>query len=239
MTEFRLPFVPEGTQREQLEAIKGFLYQTVEQLNAAMGALERKQQTIPTVQRAAAAAGQAESAPEKTFQQVKALIIKSADIVNAYYEEISKRLEGLYVARSDFGSYQEKTSQELTANSRDITLLFQNLQTVSGTVEGLSDAALQTSAYLRSGLLYYTQGGSPVYGLEIGQTNTVDGEEVFNKFARFSADKLSFYDNNDTEVAYISDYKMHITNAEVTGSLTLGHFLLDTSNGLAIKWAGR
>lgn len=239
--EFRLPYVPGGTEKQQLEYLKSFLYQTVEQLNAAMETMERKQQAaVLPRQGAKGAAAEAEGeSPEKTFSQVKALIIKSADIINAYYEEISKRLEGQYVAQSDFGRYEEKTAQEITANSKNITQLFENLQSVSGKVDGLSDAALQTAAYLRSGLLCYTEGGAPVYGLEIGQTNTVNDKEVFNKFARFSADKLSFYDNNDTEVAYISDYKMHITHAEVTGSLTLGRFLLDTTNGLAVKWVGR
>ena len=79
----------------------------------------------------------------------------------------------------------------------------------------------------------------PVYGIEVGQRNTVNGVEVFNKFARFTADRLSFYDQSGEEVAYISDFKLYITNAEVTGTLKLGGFLIDTSKGFTLKWAGR
>jgi hypothetical protein len=59
---------------------------------------------------------------------------------------------------------------------------------------------------------------------------------VFSKYARFVADKLSFYDKNDTEVAYISDYKLYITNAQITGTLNLGRYELDPTDGLAFKW---
>ena len=73
----------------------------------------------------------------------------------------------------------------------------------------------------------------------VGQKNVIDGEEVFRKYARFTSDRLSFYDQNDVEVAYISDYKIHISHAEVTGTLKLGGYLVDTSNGLTFKWVGR
>jgi hypothetical protein len=78
-----------------------------------------------------------------------------------------------------------------------------------------------------------------VYGLEIGQRNKIDGEEVFNKYARFTSDRLSFYDQNDTEIAYISDYKLHINHAEVLGTLKIGGYLIDTTKGLTFKWVGR
>ena len=75
--------------------------------------------------------------------------------------------------------------------------------------------------------------------MEVGQSNEVNGENVFDKFSRFTADRLSFYDRNDVEVAYVGDYKLYITNAEITGNLKLGGYLIDTTDGLAFKWIGR
>ena len=93
--------------------------------------------------------------------------------------------------------------------------------------------------YAQRGFLYYKENGTPVYGLEIGQTNSVDGQNVFDKFARFASDRLSFFDSNDVEVAYISDYKLYITNAEITGSLWLsGKFKIYYNGGLAFQWIG-
>ena len=86
--------------------------------------------------------------------------------------------------------------------------------------------------------IYEDANGIPVYGLEVGQKNIVDGVEVFNKYARFTSDRLSFYDRNDTEVAYISDKKLYINNVEITGSYKIGRFV-DTvlpDGGVVTKW---
>ena len=156
-------------------------------------------------------------APAETFSSIKSLIIKSADIVQAYSDKITQTLEGKYVAQSEFGTFSEETAQVLEQTSKEVEQLFSNLQRIESTLIGVN-------AYLRSGLLYYDAGGVPVYGLEVGQQTQVDGQTVFNKYARFTAGKLSFYDANDNEVAYISDYKLHITNVEVGGTLRQGHF---------------
>jgi hypothetical protein len=64
----------------------------------------------------------------------------------------------------------------------------------------------------------------------------VDGVEIFRKYARFVSNRLSFFDQNDAEVAYISDYKLYITSAQVLTGLTIGRYTIDTSDGLAFKW---
>jgi hypothetical protein len=64
--------------------------------------------------------------------------------------------------------------------------------------------------------------------MEIGQRTEVDGVEVFNKYARFTSDRLSFFDQNGNEVAYISDKKLYISHIEVTGSYNIGD-LVDTA----------
>ena len=94
----------------------------------------------------------------------------------------------------------------------------------------------ESRAYIRSGLLTHTEAGEPVYGMEIGQRIAVNGEERFDKYARFTPDRLSFYDQNGSEVAYISDYKLHVTSAEIRGSLTLGGYAVKTEDGVAWKW---
>lgn len=159
--------------------------------------------------------------------------------MDAYCQEISHRLEGVYVAESDFGTYKEKTALDIQANSTSINQLFTDTRELNDTVDELYDSTIGTNAYLKSGLLGEKEDGTPVYGLEIGQTNSVDGQNIFDKFARFTADRLSFFDSNDVEVAYISDYKLYITNAEISGSLWLsGRFKIYYNGGLAFQWIG-
>lgn len=204
-----------------------------------------------------------------TFSELKALIIKSADVVEAYYQEFSRRLEGLYVAQSDFGTYTEQTAATLNANSTSITLAFENQQaittdvtnlssslnatnddvkTLSGEVDGINGVVergeeyttiLGSDAWCKIGVLDYEDSGFPIYGMEIGQTNTENGTTVYNKYAQYRSDGVHLFDQNGTEVATINDTKLTITNAEITGSLQLGGYKIITGNGLAVKWEGR
>lgn len=275
MIDIRQPNITAQTEKEQLLQMRSYMYQLAQQLQWAFSTVQSggssdggstavQQQAAPT----GGSGGRID--PGKTFAAVKDLIIKSADIVNAYYDQINTRLEGVYVAQSDFGDYAEQTATEIKANSDGVSQLFEDYRVVSNLkvsvetlentnssmsdrVQGLEGRAssvesrvdelyvstLQTNAYIKTGKLYEDESGMPVYGLEIGQTNDVNGENVFSKFARFSADRLSFYDRNDTEVAYISDYRLYITNAEVTGALTLtNRFKIYYNHGLAFQWIG-
>lgn len=254
--DFRMPNIT-GNDREQLAQIKSYLYQFIPQLQWALNTLnspsasnyvvtQTPRSLAPAssygVSQASAIALTAEDSSEDaeaTFAAIKPLIIKSADIVEAYYEEISARLEEMYVAESDFGTYTEETEQAISANSAEIEQAFTDIQQIITDIENINFTLAETNAHIRSGILYYDDNGIPVYGLEIGQQNTVDGEEVFNKYARFTSDRLSFYDQNDTEVAYISDYKIYITHAEFTGTVKFGAFRLDTTKGFTLKWVGR
>lgn len=317
--DIRLPQFTAQTEKEQLQQVKSYLFQLASQLQWALQNIDSTNGSTlvsPTPQ-SLVLPGRSGASPYTTFNSIKALIIKSAEIVDAYYEEINRRLEGLYVAKSDFGDFVERTSQEIEETSTSTTQRFENLQiiitnidsqiadtngSVAGLGVGLNDAnsriadvdedlqeskvaindsiqgvqrsvtgvnalledakaqlqgslddlevyitGLQNSiigvtAYLKSGLLYYTDAGIPVYGLEIGQSvrDEVAGTEVFNKYARFTSEKLSFYDNNGNEVAYISDKKLYIRFAEITVALQIGGIIqLVMANGDVVeKWVG-
>ena len=230
MKNFRTPVISGGTTQEQLLQMQNFLFQHVQQLNWAMGYLEGRSGTVSGT-RTGGRTGSAETqnqqqSPQAVFNSIKSLIIKSADIVESYYQQISAKLVGVYVAQSDFGTYRQQTAAEISAT---------NVQTISETVNGLYDSQTETSAYIRTGLLGYAEDGSAIYGMEVGQTNKIDGEDTFDKMARFTAGRMSFYDANDIEVAYISDYKLYITNAHITGNLIVGSMEFDTTDGLAIR----
>lgn len=239
--DLRKPNITGKTEMERLSQLQSYLYQFVDQLQWALNTIGSGEEIAAEKGAATQPGGTSAQQildPVQTFNTVKSMIVKSADIIDAYYEQIHKRLDGEYVAQSEYGEFSEKTSQEITANSNAIEQVFADIQQILSTVEGIEDTVISANAYIKSGLLYYEEDGCPVYGLEIGQTNTVDGVDTFDKFARFSSDRLSFYDRNDVEVAYISDYKLFITNAQIAGSLILGRYELDTTDGVAFVWIG-
>lgn len=238
---FRLPNITATTADGKLIQMQSYLYQTIEQLNWALNAIETGGGSGVVVNQNAETGGETEEkGAVANFNGIKSLIIKSADIVEAYYEKINKRLAGEYTAQSEFGVYQEITESQLEANSTSIEQVYTNMQEIITDIENLEHSLIETDAYINSGLLYYDDDGAPVYGLEIGQRNEIDGVEVFNKYARFTSEKLAFYDRNDNEVAYISDKKLYITHVEVTGTFTHGGFVDRVLSDLSVvtKWIG-
>ncbi len=238
------PNINAPTEAGRLEQVRSYLYQISEQLNWALNTIETDTNSkILEASKQNSVATDTPEAVQKNFNSIKALIIKSADIVDEYYEKITKRLEGMYVASGEFGEYKEKTSATFEATSKEVTANYNNIQQIITDLEGVEeilDKYIETDAYIKTGILYYDPiTGAAVYGLEIGQTNTIGDDKVFDKFARFTSDRLSFYDSNDVEVAYISDYKLYITHAEIRGLLTHGGYDIDSTDGIAYMWRGR
>lgn len=239
--DFRFPNITAKDEAGQLIQMKSYLHQLVEQLNYAMKTVEGGSSgAVAYMSKAASAVGSEDAKAQATFNDIKSLIIKSADIVNAYYDTINARLKGLYVAESDFGIFAEQTNLALESNSTAIAQHYENIQQILSDIEGFENSLIEVNAHIHSGLLYYGDDGAPVYGLEIGQRTEIDGVETFNKYARFTSDKLSFYDSNDNEVAYISDKKLYITHVEIIGSFSLGGFVDKVLADLSVvtKWVG-
>ena len=240
--DIRLPNITGRTETEQLTQIKSYLYQFAEQLQWALKTVEGGGNGSNVLYQSTSAIPAVKDTAASNFSELKALIIKSADIVEAYYEKIDAmlKLSGDYTAYSDFGIFKEQTLNLISANSTKIEQNIADLQAIFDT-EGNLRAELLVNGHIYSGIIEYAKEGEAIVGIEIGQTTTENGVQVFNKFARFTAEKLSFYDAmvQDEPVAYISNYKLYITNAEVTGTLKLGGYVLDTSVGIALKWEGR
>lgn len=231
--EIRLPELSGGSETEQLRRLQSYVFTLAQQLQFAFDSVSREQEQA--AKDIANVAEKKEKTPMETFSAIKALIIKSADIVERYSEEIQSQLDGLYVAESEYGTFTQQTRQQIRENAEGIARSFTNLQQVQSRVEGVASALLGVEAYIRTGLLYYTEEEVPVYGVEIGQQEAVNGAVTFRKFARLAADRLSFFDSNDVEVAYISDERLHVTAAELhrasisrlqTSKIELGEYTL-------------
>lgn len=239
--DIRLPNINGRTEADQLAQIKSYLYQFAGQLQWALKTVETGSSTN-VAQQSNVQVKVTKDDPASNFNQLKGLIIKSADIVEAYYEKIDSmlKLSGDYTASSEFGSFREQTINQISATNTQIQQNITDLQAIFDE-NGNIRSELLVNGHIYSGIIEYAKDGEAIVGIEIGQTVTENGQKVFNKFARFTAEQLAFYDAliQDEPVAYISNYKLYITNAEVTGTLKLGGFVLDTSNGLALRWEGR
>ena len=226
--EIRLPNITAPTDAGKLKQMQSYMYQMVQQLNWALNTMETtKSESIPSA--VVIDKSVAPSEAENTFNSIKALIIKSADIVQAYEETMTADFDGRYVAESDYGTFVEETNRSISEDSKRVDEVYTNVQTIA-------DDVRTTNAYIRRGLLDYAEDGSAIYGLEVGETND---KGKFLKCARFTADRLSFFDENDYEVAYIGAGCLYVRGKTVfLGEIQLGYYKTDTSDGLAFTWIG-
>lgn len=243
MINIRFPNITDPTDAGKLRQMQSFMHQLVEQLNWALSNLESTS-TTPTAKASSEASTASQDDPISNFNSIKGLIIKSADIVTAYYEEIDNllKLSGEYTASSDFGTFVEKTTNELSTNSSQIQQNIDNLQAIFDE-DGNIKTELLVNGHIYSGIIEYAKDGEAIVGIEIGQTTKADGTDKFNRFARFTAEKLAFYTASDADnpVAYISGYNLYITNAQITGSFRVGGYkdIVDPlTGGIVTKWVG-
>lgn len=236
MINIRLPNINGATEKEQLLQVRSYLHQLAQELNWALSTIEPRNGNEVKKAEAGGAATKQELAT--SFNNLKALIIKSSETVMAYSQAAEERYESLYVARSDFGTYTEQASQQIQKNATAVESFYENMQQILTDIETLEHSLIEVSANIKSGLLYYDDSGIPMYGVEVGQRTEIDGQEVFDKFARFTSDRLSFYDHNDNEVAYISDRKLYITHVEIEGTYRMGGFLdtVQPDRSIVTKW---
>ena len=220
--------------------VKSYLHQLVGELNWALSSMESGGSTANAAGKQSSGMGVSKQEMTTSYNELRSLIIKSAETAMAYSEAAEEVYNSRYVAQSEFGTYKEDASQTIKKNSKDIENFFEDVQEIITDIDTLEYSIIAVNANIKSGLLYYDDSGVPVYGLEIGQKTKLDGVEVFDKFARFTSDRLSFYDQNDNEVAYISDRKLYINQVEVKGNFRMGGFV-DTvlSDGsIVTKWVG-
>jgi len=245
--DIRFPNITAPTDAGKLQQLQSYMRQLVEQLNWALNNIDitvGENNANPVKINSAAAATKDD--PISNFNSIKGLIIKSADIVNAYYEEINNliKLSGEYVAQSDFGTFQEGTLNEISATNQKIQQDLVSKQTIFDE-NGYIKKELMVNGHIYSGIIEYAKSGEAIIGIEIGQTTSDEnGTETFKKFARFTADMLAFYDpkasSKDEPIAYISGYNLHITNVNIKGNFREGGYMdiIDADGGIVTKWAG-
>lgn len=236
----RLPNITAKDTEGKMTQMQSYMHQLVEQLNWALDTVDSAIGGNPHNIKMSSAQSSSMSDQDAldTFNAIKALIIKSADIVLAYEDAMKETFNGIYVAQSDFGTYQRQTSLNILKNSTSINEVYKSVESISN-ANGTGKLD-ELSTHIKRGLIGTDTNGNEIWGIEVGET--VGGE--FKRSARFTPGKLSFHNEDEAEIAYISGQKLYITEAEFKGavkfhaSISVGQYLLDTSDGLAFLWGG-
>ena len=232
MATLRLPNITSTTTEGQLQQVKTYLYQLTNQLNYALKSAEdmEKQQGYSLTASDNSLEQTDEQKAQDTFFTVKNLIIKSADIVNAYYEVINQKLKGQYIAVSDYGTFKQDTEAFISQTDTSLTQYYSSVQEIQDGLNNLN-ALRKDNCYIRTGWL---DDNETIAGVEIGMVNQTEEGTKDVAFAQFTTTELAFYDHlSGKKLAWFSKYKLHIQDAVIEGNLWLGGYKLDTEDGIA------
>lgn len=139
----------------------------------------------------------------------------------ASYDDILNKINGEYVTKEDINIIQETFSSSIEQTAQSLDMLFTEAKAGIETVDGrINQYQQEVSQYIRF----------DAEGMELGQLGS-------DFTTRLDNEKLAFRDG-DTEVAYISNKKMMITDAHINTSLQLGNFkFIPRPNGnLSLVW---
>lgn len=155
-------------------------------------------------------------------------------------DELNDKVEAL---KNDVLTVRQSTEANIEINSQAITQQYSEIKSMEETIKSMDgqvkDVTAKVSAtdgYIKTGKIAEDENQNPIYGVEIGQTKE---DLEFSVFARFTPEKLSFYDGHGNEISYFSGQKLHIKEAVVLSAMNLGGYEINTKKGLTLKWAGR
>lgn len=262
MLNINPPPTLKGDEKAQLTQVYRYLFKLSEELNAAMSNTDQQirlvQSGSPTNQTTIISSGgggtgvsdeQLDAELDKQYDELSALIIKTADIVRAEMDAIVTELDSKYVAESEWGVYKEEVSREIVDTAKYTVENFEYESEILNIPEMAADFdayRIEAQGYIKRGIIGYDSGNIPIFGIAIAQELaskkvTIDGVEYdeFDKtvnMATYTADKLSFWING-IETAYMSNGELYITRAIILDSIKLGGWDLNVNgkNELEVK----
>ena len=170
--------------------------------------------------------GEVEESTTVKFEEAYGELVKMEQNITNSYEsaldvavgKITTTVSETYAKKDDLSSTEDRLTSKLDQTSKDLLVSFtKSTDEIKNGLQGFRD---EVTTYIRF----------DIDGMELGKLGS--------RFkTRLTNEKLAFL-QDDEEVAYISNNKMYITDAEVRHSLILGDYsFVPRSNGnLSLKW---
>lgn len=166
-----------------------------------------------------AAPEDSEEALETKLASVRAQISTEADSIRSEVQATYALASDMTQVRSQVGTLSEQSESNFTWAVTRINQMQQDMETAQ-------EATEEQLAIFRTYMSFDDN------GLVIGKTGNPFTFRVVN-------DRLAFY-MNDTEVAYLSNNKLYVTQAEILTKLIIGHFAFEpqTNGNLSLIYNG-
>ncbi len=233
-----------GSEQEQITALREYLLRLAYTLEQAQEA------AVPAASAPAAAATTAQAASARVGE-LRSLIVKTATQVSSQVERLSATLAADYLARSDFGSYQETLRASFEATARGVveSYDFDAALEALASRAGESERALRAlRGEIRRGLITDPETGETAMGIAVAENLRFTG-------AQQSSEGLTYYElaPGQTLGLYTAsgwqfwiggvkrgwfdalDGMLHVAALAIERSLSLGGWVVTATGGFGLR----
>lgn len=191
-----------GSTEERVKGLYSYLYQLAEQLNIALAEAEKS--GAGSLKSALGggntlAGGKTPDTTTSAYQQLKALITKTATEVTGNIQRLVREITQDYVAQSEYGTYSEYLSAKITGGADGVLVKWDAENGITANVGEFAKYIANSDVYMRAGIVKYNDDGTVEAGVVIGKELTkvtIDGKEIItsqNVYSLLTADTLSFW----------------------------------------------
>lgn len=198
------PSRPQGSAAEQLERLYSYLFRMTEELNLALTGVESsgRDMLYKAVSGESKTSGKVPSTTAEAYQQLKALVVKTATDVTSNIRKMVTEISQAYVAQSEYGTYSEYLNAIIEASAGGLAATWDSENKLVVPQSGVFDEYTAVSKlYMKLGIVGENEDGTLEAGVVIGtdlQKVTVDGRDYItsqNVYSVLTSDSLSFWQN--------------------------------------------
>lgn len=230
MTGLSLPSLQNGTQETDTKKISSYLYQLTEQLRYLLSNIESENLSEPLQKSLAATQAHAQKALEtcdtlsqntaqngmeiqKTHSALSDAIIRNAsEITQSFDTKLGQTVSTVYssvsqdyTAKSETAALSQLLSSFMEQTAQDISMRFSDATEYTVEVNGTLQSFIEE---IRTYIRFSGE------GITLGETGSPF-------LAKISGTRLSFQQNG-VEIAYISNNRLYITEAQITNKASFG-----------------
>ena len=157
---------------------------------------------------------------EEELEEIRKEVVNNTSLIEQTDEKIRLDVASEYVSTGTFDEFRETTETQFTIQADGIEAKFSEMVLMVENVEGETQAQFrELASYIRG---YQNEEGQPV--LELGSVTS-------DIILRQTNDRIQFVQNG-TEVAYVSNNTLYITDGHFLNSLRIGNFaFIPRANG--------
>lgn len=247
---YEYPPILTGDALQQIAALRDYLVRRVRERDAE--AEMTVAEAAPSVSSGAGGGSSKARVPNTELTQasaaLRALIVKTADLVERHVDELRQTLHEDYLALSDFGAYRENIDTQILQTARNTVESYHYQEQI----DGLQQFTTELNGQIRRGLITDPETQETVLGIAISQelhftgtTVTQDGLTYYElapgqTLGLYTATGWQFWINGSKRGWFDSrDGMLHVSQILVESRLQHGSdWLVTTTGGYGIRYIG-